>query len=140
MNFALSVLEKKLKGKATEEERWRVDQLLRHALEMQEQLHGPLMNAKDKKGAFAVSASNVGALQSQLAAKETQLRAMEDRAASAEAALSRARGTALQEDDQLRTLAVDNRKLRGEVRERKIIIERRGGESANVFFFFPFFF
>jgi hypothetical protein len=42
MNYALSVLEKKMRGTASDKEKWQVEQLLRHAVAMQNRLHGPV--------------------------------------------------------------------------------------------------
>ncbi len=144
MNFALSVLEKKMRGKATEEEQWQVDALLAHALEMQERLHGALgtptsLPVESGRGATSTAAvasrpsargaSAVASLQSQLQAKEAQLRAMEERAAAAEAAVSRLRGSNVAAADannsenrnwtlENRTLRMDADRLRAQLEER----------------------
>ena len=105
---------------ATEEERWQADALLRHALQMQESQYGPLDMAAlaEKRSRVALEASDASAsnaaasLRARLDAKERQLRATEDRAAAAEAAVARLRGGASAEDAEQRNLALENRKLR----------------------------
>lgn len=111
MNYALAVLEKKMRGKASEKEQWQVDQLLKHALSMQDRQHGERTVAS-VSGNRTITGPTGNDLVAQLKAKEAQLRAMEDRAATAEAALSRFRGTAELEDSGHRSLVAENRMLR----------------------------
>ena len=124
MNFALAVLEKKMRGTATEEEQWQVDELLRHALEMQQRLgsDGPAtLTSVTRTGSNttttttrSVKSSISTVMNEQLTAKEAQLRAMEERATAAEAALSRLRGQSA-DDGHSRNLEIENRTLKAEV-------------------------
>ena len=148
MNFALSVLEKKMRGTATEEEQWQVDTLLAHALEMQERLHGPQEPSSMPGMALpAVSggalsgpttsrgASGSAALQAQLQAKEAQLRAMEERAAAAEAAVSRLRGSTAAVDasnTENRNLTLENRTLRLDADRLRAQLEERDKQLAGL--------
>ncbi len=90
MNFALAVLEKKMRGRASPEEQWQVDQLLSHAMAMQDELHGPADKTQLSGPGTARGPAGGGArttaehMSEQLRAKEVQLRALEERVATAE--------------------------------------------------------
>ena len=113
MNYALAVLEKKLRGTATQEEQWQADVLLQHAMAMQDAQHGPRDAALERENAQAAAVGGAdGSLRARLAAKEAQLRATESRAAAAESAVARLRGNNAAPDANQPDLALENRQLR----------------------------